>query len=150
MWLKNHVEDAIQPVFKKHSSIYYKIIFNWPLIVGANLRDKVFPVGIRSSAKESTDTTLLLEVKNPCHGLEAQMMSGTILDKISVYFGYKAVSKIKIIITNSISDETVQEQVPIFSDKKQNLNISQDIVEIISQNQNDEIKVLLMNIARQL
>ena len=152
MWLRNHVENAIQPVFKKYGSVYYKIVSNWPLIVGTRLKDKVFPAGVRSSKKKSDDTTLLLEVKNPCHGLEVQMMSSTLVDKISLYFGYKVISKIKITIANNdaTSDAPSDQNLKFTNEEHDDLSHLQDIIEIINQNKDDEIKSTLINIAKQL
>ena len=100
MWLKQHVETTVKKAFGRHGAIYCQVISNWHLIVGKQLKGKSIPVGIKFPKNKSNGATLLLEVINPCYGLEAQMMTKTILDKMAVYFGYKAISKIKIIIGN--------------------------------------------------
>ena len=100
MWLKQHIEKSIGNVFGTYGTIYCKIVSDWSLIVGEQLKHKATPIGINFSKNKSNSATLSLEVLNPCYGLEVQMMTETILEKLSIYFGYKAISKIKITIPN--------------------------------------------------
>ena len=100
MWLKQHIEKSVGNVFGPHGTIYCKIVSDWSSIVGEQLKYRATPIGISFPKDKSNGATLSLEVVNPCYGLEVQMIKKTILEKISVYFGYKAISKIKITIAN--------------------------------------------------
>lgn len=149
MWLKQHVEKSVKDFFG--SPIYSKIVSDWSLIVGEQLKDKATPIHIRFPKGKSNNGTLSLEVLNPCYGLEVQMMTKTILEKISIYFGYKAISKIKIVIANDkLCDETSDDNVPLQEETKLSTEEMQDIINVINQNKNDKIKKILINIAKQL
>ena len=151
MWLKGYVENAIKNVFERHGTIYCKMVSNWSLIVGEQLKHKAIPVGVKFSKNKSNDATLLLEVVNPCCGLEVQMMTTTILDKIAVYFGYKAVSKIKITIANTKPcNEILDKNAKSVQKKTLSLAEMQDVMNVINRNKNDEIRKILINIAKEL
>ena len=120
MWLKQHVEKAIRNVFGPHGAIYCKMVSDWSLIVGEQLKDKAVPVGMKFPKHKSNDATLSLEVVDPCYGLEIQMMTKTILDKIAMYFGYKAISKIKITIANNKLCDATLDKSSVQYQKKRN------------------------------
>ena len=99
MWLKNHVEHAIKPVFDKHTTPYYKILFYWDLIVGDDLKHKVLPQDIKFS-KDKVNI-LTVKINNHCNILKIQMMIPNIINKITRYFGYQIISRIKIVGVHS-------------------------------------------------
>ena len=69
MWLKNHVEQVIKPVFDKHTTPYYKMLFYWDLIVGEDLKHKVLQQDIKFSKNKSS--TLTVKISNHCNILNS-------------------------------------------------------------------------------
>ena len=147
MWLKNHVEQVIKPVFDKHTTPYYKILFYWDLIVGDDLKHKVLPQDIKFS--KNKDNTLTVKISNHCNILKIQMMIPHIIDKITRYFGYEIISRIKIIgvytkPANIFIDELNK---PALTNS---LSQNKDILLAINKNNNKEIKEILISIAQNL
>jgi hypothetical protein len=147
MWLKNHVEQVIKPVFDKHTTPYYKILFYWDLIVGDDLKHKVLPQDIKFS--KNKDNTLTVKISNHCNILKIQMMIPHIIDKITRYFGYEIISRIKIIgvytkPANIFIDELNK---PALTNS---LSQNRDILLAINKNNNKEIKEILISIAQNL
>ena len=147
MWLKNHVEQVIKPVFDKHTAPYYKILFYWDLIVGDDLKHKVLPQDIKFS--KNKDNTLTVKISNHCNILKIQMMIPHIIDKITRYFGYEIISRIKIIgvytkPANIFIDELNK---PALTNS---LSQNRDILLAINKNNNKEIKEILISIAQNL
>jgi hypothetical protein len=151
MWLKKHIFDATKPVFKNYGIVYHKIMSEWSLIVGKELQNKVTPIDVKFPKNKTTDATLLLEVENPSYGLEVQMMTFIILDKIAIYFGYKVVKKIKIIPSNGkLKCKIPDAKADYPKNKSLGLDKLQDVINAINQNEDEEIRKTLMRIAKQL
>lgn len=72
------------------------ILTEWDKIVGPELAQYSFPQKI-NFGKEKNNGTLYLAVPSGAYALELQQRSKYIIDKINTYFGYNAVSNIKII-----------------------------------------------------
>jgi hypothetical protein len=147
MWLKSHVEQVIKPVFDKHTTPYYKILFYWDLIVGDDLKHKILPQDIKFS--KNKDNTLTVKISNHCNILKMQMMIPHIIDKITRYFGYEIISRIKIIgvYTKPAKKfiEELKKPAPTNS-----LGQNRGILLAINKNNNKEIKEILINIAQNL
>ena len=147
MWLKNHIEHAIKPLFNKNSTPYYKMLFYWDLIVGDDLKYKVLPQDIKFS--KNNINTLTVKIDNHCNILDIQMMTPNIIDKITRYFGYKIISKIKIIGLNTKPLKSHIDK----SKKTTSLNSlskENDILLSINKNPNKEMKEILIKIAQNL
>jgi hypothetical protein len=146
MWLKNHVEQVIKPVFDKHTTPYYKMLFYWDLIVGEDLKHKVLPQDIKFSKNKSN--TLTVKISNHCNILKIQMMIPHIIDKITRYFGYEIISRIKIIgVYTKPAKKFINEKKPV---PINSLSQNRDILLAINKNNNKEIKEILISIAQNL
>ena len=147
MWLKNHIEHAIKPLFNKNSAPYYKMLLYWDLIVGDDLKYKILPQDIKFS--KNSINTLTVKIDNHCNILNIQMMIPNIIDKITRFFGYKIISKIKIIGLNTNPHknqiDTPKKNTPLNSLSKEN-----DILLSINKNPNKEMKEILIRIAQNL
>ena len=73
------------------------ILTNWDKIVGAELAQYSFPQRIDFKRGEKNNGTLCLSVPTGAFALELKHREKYILDKINTYFGYNAVSSLKII-----------------------------------------------------
>ena len=73
------------------------MIANWDKIVGEELADYVFPQRIEFKRGEKTDGVLHVAVPGGAFALELQHREKLLLAKVNSYFGYCAVSRLKII-----------------------------------------------------
>ena len=73
------------------------MIANWDKIVGEELTDYVFPQRIEFKRGEKTDGVLHVAVPGGAFALELQHREKLLLAKVNSYFGYCAVSRLKII-----------------------------------------------------
>lgn len=95
--LSSVLHKWVQPAFKRRGFVEHRIITHWPEIIGHTLVLYCAPKRVFFSSKEKVDGTLVVEVFNSALATELQHMEPTIIDKIASYFGYNAVSRIKII-----------------------------------------------------
>ena len=93
---KSLFEDAAKESFKKYGFSNLKIVSDWKDIVGNNLASICYPEKIMFPPFKKTGGTLHLKVFNPSFSLELQSMESRIIEKISLYFGYQAIARIKI------------------------------------------------------
>lgn len=152
MWLRIHVDNLIRPLVKEKDLLYYKLLKDWHLIIGANLRDKVFPHDIKFH--KNNDTILTVTINNHCNVLEIQMMIPKIIERISRYLGFDYISKIKIIglknknSKNKDNEDSEGNRKSLFS--KNSFSKDKDVISSINSNTNDEIRDILLRIARGL
>lgn len=112
---KSLFEDAAKESFKKYGFSNLKIVSDWKDIVGNNLASICYPEKIMFPPFKKTGGTLHLKVFNPSFSLELQSMESRIVEKISTYFGYQAIARIKISVASRK-----------FESKKKSLTPSQD------------------------
>ena len=78
------------------------IILNWGEIVGEKLAKFCFPQRIDFQKEKKNNGCLHLEVHSGAFAVEIQHREKYILNKINTYFGYNAVSTIKIMQNNQL------------------------------------------------
>lgn len=94
--LKSIVENyALKCMKNKISKNEIRLILNWKSIVGEELAECTKPQKI-SYAQNVNSGVLYLLVTNSSKALEMQHMVSLVIEKITVFFGYKAVYGIKI------------------------------------------------------
>ena len=96
MFLKsmNELTDAlIEPLKVKFGRIQVQILLHWPEIAGEEISffTEPYKVDIINQHK-----VLYLIIKNPSYILNIQHRTNEILDKVSSFFGYKAIDHIRI------------------------------------------------------
>lgn len=89
------VEPLTRPVFKAQGLAGSRLLTEWPEVVGAKLARHCFVEKLSFSPGKKTDGTLTIAVENG-FATELQHMQPVILERLSSYFGYKAVSRIVI------------------------------------------------------
>ena len=94
--LDSALADAMKPSCQKYGFITYRIIAYWSQIVGEKMASLSSPLQIIFEPHKNYNGTLLIATSNPGFALEIQSSQNVILSKISTYFGYQAVSKIRI------------------------------------------------------
>ena len=83
-------------IFGKKGFMEIEILTNWDKIVGEELADYSFPQKIDFKRGEKNNGVLHLQVPSGAFALEIQHRERYILDKINAYFGYNAVTAVKI------------------------------------------------------
>ena len=88
-------ENIIEKSLSRLGSIHNHIFFNWAHIAG-QYADITIPHKIKFGRKKNIDGQITIKVQNG-FGLEVQYAIPLLLDQINARFGFKAISKIKII-----------------------------------------------------
>ena len=88
-------ENNVEKNLSKLGSIQNHIFFNWAHIAG-QYADITIPHKIKFGRKKNIDGQITIKVQNG-FGLEVQYAIPRLLDQINARFGFKAISKIKII-----------------------------------------------------
>jgi hypothetical protein len=91
------ITQAIAPACEKHGMLQHKIVTDWESIVGHHIASVCMPIQTKFSAHNQNNGTLVIGVKNPGYVLEIQAMQNTIIERVTTYFGYNAISKIRLI-----------------------------------------------------
>ena len=88
-------ENIVEKNLSRLGSIQNHIFFNWAHIAG-QYADITIPHKIKFGRKKNIDGQITIKVQNG-FGLEVQYAIPHLLDQINARFGFKAISKIKII-----------------------------------------------------
>ena len=88
-------ENIVEKNLSRLGSIQNHIFFNWAHIAG-QYADVTIPHKIKFGRKKNIDGQITIKVQNG-FGLEVQYAIPLLLDQINARFGFKAISKIKII-----------------------------------------------------
>ena len=91
-------ENIVEKNLSRLGSIQNHIFFNWAHIAG-QYADITIPYKIKFGRKKNIDGQITIKVQNG-FGLEVQYGIPFLLDQINARFGFKAISKIKIIQTD--------------------------------------------------
>ena len=88
-------ENIVEKSLSRLGSIQNHIFFNWAHIAG-QYADITIPHKIKFGRKKNIDGQITIKVQNG-FGLEVQYAIPLLLNQINARFGFKAISKIKII-----------------------------------------------------
>ena len=88
-------ENIVEKSLSRLGSIQNHIFFNWAHIAG-QYADITIPHKIKFGRKKNIDGQITIKVQNG-FGVEIQYAIPVLLDQINARFGFKAISKIKII-----------------------------------------------------
>jgi len=97
--LSTSVNSIIYNIFKRQSPILAELIINWGKVAGAKFSLNSQPLKIISSwEKKQRINILYVKASNASIAMEMSYQQDIIMERIAVYFGYKAIHKIKITI----------------------------------------------------
>lgn len=129
--------------FKKKAKAESEILTRWPVIVGSDIAGKTLPRKI-SFARNNEKTVLVLDVSNS-DALEIQHMEPVILEKISSYFGFRIIEKIKLV---QGKDKAIKEEKTVAVDECDDIDMVQEInVPLIK---DDELQAALRKLKKSL
>jgi hypothetical protein len=101
--LSHLVEGILRNVFKKHGPVFSEIMVNWAKIVGGKYCSQSKPLKISQLKDKGIKLNILhVEVYDAGTSVELSYQHGILLERISVYFGYKAIDKIKFLIRPTV------------------------------------------------
>lgn len=140
--LSQCIEPITRPVFKTQGLAGTKIISEWESIVGKKLSGHSIPEKLSFPAGKKTDGTLSIAVENG-FATELQHMQHIIIDRIAIYFGYKAVTRVTI--THSYIAETKKE----LPATKKNV-LPAECCELTHEIEDTDLRVALTNMAKSL
>lgn len=89
------VEPLVRPALKAKGLAGSRILTEWESVVGKELARHTAPEKISFPQGKKTGGTLTIAVENG-FGLELQHLQPVILERLAMYFGYTAVSRIAI------------------------------------------------------
>ena len=101
-------------VLGKHGLVEIDILSNWENIAGSELSQYSIPQKITFKRDEKNNGTLHLAVPSGAFALEIKHKEKIIIEKINQYFGYNAVSSLKIIQNQDIP---LKEDKPVNNNK---------------------------------
>lgn len=135
------VEPLTRPVFKAQGIASARLITDWEKIVGRECARRCLPHKITFPQGKTTGGTLTLAVEN---GFAPQLQHSQplILERLAVYFGYKAVSRITLIpATARPAPKPAARKAP---------PLPADCVAAAQQAQDDELREALASLANAL
>ena len=91
--LSKVMDSVTRPAFKKHGLAEARIITEWSTIVGPVLAEHSLPTKLSFQKGERGNGTLHLLVASGW-ALEVQHLEPIIIEKISTYFGYRAIGRV--------------------------------------------------------
>jgi hypothetical protein len=102
--LKNYVQNITKPIIRKNGFVTPQIIFDWSVIVGDYLAEFTTPLKITFPAQKNANGCLHIEVIG-AQAPVVQSLEQEIIEKIAVYFGFKAITKIKLLHSRELPRE---------------------------------------------
>lgn len=100
------VSRNILPLAKKllgrKGMVGFEILVNWEKIVGPELASYCFPEKIDFKNNQRSNGTLVLSVPAGAFALELKHREKFVLDKVNTFFGYAAVSSLRIVQTSEM------------------------------------------------
>ncbi len=147
------VSKTIMPLAKQllgaGGMIELEILSGWSSIVGEELAKYSLPQKISFSKNEKTGGTLQLIVLSGAFAMEIKQREPQILSQINTYFGYNAVTKLKI-IQNSCPENFLLNKKPIDNVKKILVSAEEQnyITEIIKDVDNSNLREHLENLGK--
>lgn len=95
--ISNEVDKVLRGVFARHSKTFAEIMINWPKMAGLYFGYNTSPYKIATATEKKRKINILyVKVDNSATGLEFTYHQDIIMERIAVYFGYKAIDKIII------------------------------------------------------
>lgn len=147
------VNKTVLPLAKQllglNGMMEIELLANWRDIVGETLAQYSLPQKIRFNKNERSNGLIELVVLSGAFALEIKQREKQILEKINTYFGYSAVSKLKI-IQNSSPENFLLKKKPI--DNVKNFLVSETeqtyITELVKDIHSDKLRETLNNLGK--
>ena len=94
----NTVDQIIYNIYKKKHPVLADLIVHWRNIVGPEFSTLCSPTKISTNVKGDKKTNILyITAENSTISVQIAYKQELIIERISVYLGYKAIHKIKLL-----------------------------------------------------
>lgn len=105
--ISNEIDKILRNVFARHNKIFAEIMINWPKITGIKFASSTAPYKVSTATEKGRKINILhVRSTNSATSLEFTYHHDIIIERISVYFGYKAIDKLIIkVISNPINQK---------------------------------------------
>ena len=95
--LGDSINFILRRIIGQKSKVLAEIIINWPRIVGADLSSNVSPMRIYSARDKGEQVNVLLvQADSSAVGLKLSYQQELVIERIAIYFGHRAVHRLKI------------------------------------------------------
>lgn len=105
-------EQVTKPAFKRYGVVQARLMSQWDMVAGKFLAEKTQPIRVVFAKGARDNGTLELRVADGTTALSVQHLEPDILEKIATFFGYRAVSRIKIIQAPLLKKKTPKVKPP--------------------------------------
>lgn len=133
----------------KRGFLLVDLLSAWQEIVGAEIASYTLPQKITFPKDEQTNGCLLLAVSAGAFAIEIKQKENRIIDKINVFFGYPAISSLKISQTDNVDNFLIAKKQP---DKLKKKVVSAEeesyITEVTGEIKDNNLRNTLENIGR--
>lgn len=143
--LTRALDKVTKPTFAKRGFASIRIITDWEKIVGHDVASCSTPRNLLFPKDKNSGGTLHIEVAHSALATEIVYMEPFILEKISCYFGYKAVSKLKVIQNIKANWQNTEEQQP---DKKISLENSRVLDKAVAGIEDPDLRQSLLSLGQ--
>lgn len=143
--LSQCIEPITRPILKKQGLAGSRIISEWPLVVGEKMAAHCIPHKLSFASGKKTDGTLSIAVENG-FATELQHLQPIIIERLAVYFGYKAVARIVIAHTYLPPEHRTDDR----GQKMKSGYISKDCVEMVKEVEDEGLRTALESLAKKL
>lgn len=150
MSLSESMTPYVKRLLGQYALFEIDLLKNWNNIIGEDLAQYCFLQKIEFKKDERTDGILYVMTSSGAFALEIQHKSPVILEKINTYFGFCAVTKIKIFQNDSFFERNTAK----FDDKPEKKLVSAEqqnyINQITEDIQNTELKTKLQKLGKSI
>jgi hypothetical protein len=140
-----YIDKLIKPVLTKKGIYHTKIFSEWEMIVGKHMAAISVPKKISLSKNVVMNNgSILIEVA--CSGVATELHyhEQIIIEKLAIYFGYRAITKVKFIINPSL--KLLNIRIPL-NTKKISIEQQQHIEVLTETIDDDRLKLALSELA---
>ena len=97
--ISENIDYLLRRILIKKDPILAEIMINWAKIVGLKFSSHTSPFKISKGREKSNNINVLhVKVTNSSLSMELSFQQDIIIERMSVYLGFKPVSKLKLII----------------------------------------------------
>jgi hypothetical protein len=94
--LGESINKIVRKAIGGDNKILGEMLINWHRIVGEEIAEATLPRSIFSAREKGRQINILyININNAAYGLKIAYQQEIIIEKIAIYFGYKAVHKIR-------------------------------------------------------
>ena len=149
--LSSNIEQMAKKLLGEHGFSEVDLLKNWASVVGEDFAAYCIPERIDFKKGMRTDGTLILKVATGALALELSHKEPIIIEKINTYFGYGAVSRIKIMQTDSNLFTPHNINIADIEKKKLVTEQEENYIKTIGENvENETLKAKLQSLARSI